>query len=376
MPDPVVVRCPMCSQKYRISPALVGHRARCKTCGAMFRIVSEQPIDDDTIVGWITSDDPSSQSVTGSTGMFDDLDGLLPRPARNAAGGAAGGPGVRLASIEEGGAWFEFSAELLVDEAVRNGFSRKCVGCGARAGLHVHLVYWPEKMLQRDPLKWSDHVDVKIGRLETYPGYGDRSILLQLPMTRHVGEPYTLPFPVFACEWCLISREIEAHVAAEEGGEICRLRVAYLPSAVSFLRNTGGRETPDYARLLEERDRRRDPWRELAPATRNRVVRWYVPKADEQFVQFFADTEMAGAEVGTFGIVLTDRRLVLRKYGSTRDFPLNRPGRLEYVKKGDHATMHICDVDSRPAVAHLDLEDMDRLVAALQAAHCRWTMGR
>lgn len=372
MSNHVVVRCPTCAQKYRILPTTVGQRARCKKCGAIFRIATEQPIDDDTIVGWIINDDPSSESVTGSTGMFDDVD------AGTRAGSAPGvaGPCVALRKIDEDGAHFEFPATSLPDETLRNGFSRKCVGCGARTGLSVHLIHWPEKMLTRDPLRWADYVDASVGRLETFADYSDRTLLLQLPPARHAVDPFTLPFPVFACSWCTVSQEIETHVVPVGGVEICRLRVAFLPAAVSFLRNTGGRETPDYYRLVEERDRRKEPWRELDAPVRSRVAKWFSARPGERFVRFITDTEMTAAEPGTNGIIVTSDRLILRKYGRTRDYPLDCAGRLEIIRKGDHAVVHIYESEHRPAAAHIDLVDADRLIADLQTVHCRWTITR
>ncbi|MCH7812626.1 MAG: hypothetical protein IID40_01265 [Planctomycetes bacterium] len=54
-----VVVCPNCMQKYRVPAERMGSRAVCKTCGERFKIASPEPLDDDTVFGWITGDDPS-----------------------------------------------------------------------------------------------------------------------------------------------------------------------------------------------------------------------------------------------------------------------------------------------------------------------------
>ena len=70
MPDLKVVVCPNCLQKYRVSADRIGRRAVCKTCGERFKIAEEREIDDDTIFGWVTADDPAGNSVLGSTGII------------------------------------------------------------------------------------------------------------------------------------------------------------------------------------------------------------------------------------------------------------------------------------------------------------------
>jgi len=69
--DLIVIVCPSCSQKYRVPEARIGQRAMCKKCGQRFRIAMEAPIDEDTLFGWVMEGDPGSQSVAGSTAIFD-----------------------------------------------------------------------------------------------------------------------------------------------------------------------------------------------------------------------------------------------------------------------------------------------------------------
>ena len=152
--------------------------------------------------------------------------------------------------------------------------------------------------------------------------------------------------------------------------------VASLAAAVSFFRNNDGRKSPAYERLIEARDRRRDAWRELDPRVRHRIAQWFEPDANEEFVCFFRDTGFSPSETGSAGIVLTDHRLVYKKYTILRDYPLHKPGRLAFVKKGDHAIVHVYEEGHRPAIVNLEWVDADALTATLERLQCRCCIGK
>ena len=118
MSDVTVVVCPRCAQKYRVPKDRLGARARCKKCGQGFRIAESNPIDDDTICGWVTEDDPASESVLGSTGM---LESPVPRPKEATTRATLtqkpppGNARITFERIDEVGAYFEFPIEALKD---------------------------------------------------------------------------------------------------------------------------------------------------------------------------------------------------------------------------------------------------------------------
>jgi hypothetical protein len=349
----------------------VGSRVRCKKCGGIFSIMDEQPIDDDTICGWITSDDPSSGSVMGSTGIFSDASLDANGNGQRQAGRLRV---VRLRKINSQGAYFEFPAKALMESQLRNSFSRSCVVCGTDEDLRVHLIHWPERLVTENGAGWNERTDRAVGKLAEYSHFDDQHLLMQLPKTRHNIQPFNLPFPVFCCACCRPSSGIETHVFNRGSIPYCRLIIRSLDTAESFFRHNGGRESEAYHHLIEERDRRKDEWLKLDASVRARISKWYMPKADEHFIRYFRDCEYANLEMGKAGLLLTDQRLVLKKYTACYDYPLDEDGRLEFVWRGDKATVHIYERGHPPAMFKLNRLVVDELTRYLQKVNCRWAV--
>ena len=158
MSGPVVVRCPSCSQKYRIPSSAIGRRARCKRCQTVFAIGPRQgAANEDTVVSWVTEDDPSSQSVMGATGIFQNpptpaasAEPTEAKPAVPTSTVVVGESALVLRTVDADGAHFEFPASLLASPALRNAFPRRCIGCGDARNLRIHLIHWPERMEVHD----------------------------------------------------------------------------------------------------------------------------------------------------------------------------------------------------------------------------------
>ncbi len=144
--------------------------------------------------------------------------------------------------------------------------------------------------------------------------------------------------------------------------------------AVHFFRNTGGRDRPEYHQLIEARDNQHDAWRALNAELRQRLSKWFEPRAGERFVGYYPDAEFSASEAGIAGLVLTDRRLVYKKYAANREYPLADPGRLEVATAGPHATVRIFEEGQRPALAKLDADAGRDLPAALRTLRCDWTI--
>jgi len=282
---------------------------------------------------------------------------------------------VRLERIDADGAHFVFPTAMLASEQLRNSFPRRCVGCSAKIGLEVHLLRWPERMPGGPAASRETREEAAVGMLDAYEGVVS-GLLSQLPSVSHVPPPFSLPFPVFACGHCRVSRWVEGHVATQANNAVCRLTVNSLAVAVGFFRNNGGRSTPDYHRLIEARDQRYDAWRSLEAEVRERLEGWFRPETGERFVNFFCDEEFASDEAGMSGMVLTDRRLVFKKYAACRDFPLTASGRMEIRPQGTTANVSVFEEGQRPAVVKLNHSRAEELETNLRTLGCTWTVAR
>jgi len=401
MSQQIVVHCPSCSQKYRVDPATVGHRARCAKCGQKFLISSKAPLDEDTILAWISDSDPASESVMGSTGLFQSSEASQAVASAHSAGNGAGpsiaaawsrttpaavaprsvapddnDAGVRLASIGDDGAHFEFPVSSLTRGDLRDAFPRKCVGCGVRQGLFVHLVYWPDRMKSHEAAHWQELQNTTVGDWEHFAHLPGRTWLNRLPRPRHCLPPFNEPFPLLLCRHCHAAHEVQGRVIAHGTVEWCSLTIHSLATAVEFYRNNGGRHTPEYQHLIEQRDIRHDKRNELHPDVRNRLSHWFTPLPGEEFVRYFPDTEFSAAEAGNAGAVLTVRRLVFKKFAAYRDYPLHQPCRLEIKPDGPRSIVHIFEEGHRPAVFSLSQADANQLVTSLRTLACRWRISR
>ena len=143
MPDHTVVVCPSCLQKYRVSVEKLGRKAVCKRCGEQFKISVEPQIDDDTVFGWVTEDDPAGASVMGSTGIFTPSPTQTPtKPQKWRRPPPPAEPRVKFERTDEIGAYFEFPAFMLEDPGLRVSFPHRCVHCLGTQDLSVHFLVW------------------------------------------------------------------------------------------------------------------------------------------------------------------------------------------------------------------------------------------
>ena len=215
---------------------------------------------------------------------------------------------------------------------------------------------------------------ISVGRLEAFKNHMAPTLLTQLPRTRHLAEPFNLPFPIYSCKSCPPAAFIEGHVIGQHPHEVCRLRIGFLGAAVSFFRNNGGRTTSAYRRLVEERDRRRDPWILLDPALRSRISQWFVPTEQERFVRYYHDIDFERDDLGKSGLVLTDHRLIYKKLAACHDYSLDEEGRLELITRGDKAIVHIYEHGHDPVTMKLERREFEDLRYALQKMHCPWAI--
>lgn len=354
MSEAVVAICPSCGQKYRVRPQNMGMKARCSKCGQTFKLLKEPPIDDATIFGWVTEDDPSGSSVLSGTGIFSDSfheSTQIPAHNRWVHPPPPPTPRIEMIKLEEEGATFRFSVEQLRDRDLRMSLPHRCAQCLTREDLEVHLVIWPEKVPMRDAAAIHESETRTHRNLAQLMATRGLNWFDALERINTLPPPFNEPFPFCICPHCSVFGAVRGRVVVEGRQEYCHLIIAHPSLALDFYRNNGGHDTPGYKKLLvASRQRRDNQWKSLAVGIRIKLGQWYTPRADEHFLGFYSDRDFDRTERGTAGVVLTDKRMVYRKYAALREYPLDEGGVLEIEASRSVASVEISQPNRRPAI--------------------------
>lgn len=354
MSDAIVAVCPSCSQKYRVRPENIGMRARCKKCGQSFKLLDEPPIDDETIFGWVTEDDPASNSVLGGTGIFGQSfheSTQVPNRNRWVHPPPPDAPRVEFEDLTEEGAVFIFSPADLRDPALRCSFPHRCAQCLGREELEMHLIVWPEKVPGRDAAMITETETRSHRNLNKLMEEHGLSWFDALTPIDTLPAPFREPFPYCVCPQCSVIGAVRGRVIADDVSEMCQIIIAHPSIALEFYRNNGGRDTPGYKRLLvASRQRRDNQWKSLAVGIRIKLGQWYKPRGDEKFLGYYSDRDFDKTERGSAGIVLTNKRMIYKKYSALREYPLDSEGTLDIEATKATANVEVAQRDRRAAI--------------------------
>ena len=379
MSKPMIIACPTCAQKYRVAAERAGERAHCKKCGQRFRIQTEQPIDDDTILGWVMEEEDASasdQSVLGSTSIFTParedrgprptIEEWRPKPPPEKAR-------VRFDRIDEIGAYFEFPATELSGRDIRASFPHRCVHCLRKDYLEVRLIIWGDKLPRQDAFHRKEIETKALGRLDQLLRTHQRRWFDQLEPMAVLPPPFCNPFPYFICGHCSTAGEVTTHVLRHGGDEYCQIAIANLEIARRFFYNNGGKSTTGYQKLVQAAVRQRDDrWQRLAFPVRKRISLWFKLHDKERFLGYFADADFSRSETGSAGVVLTDSRLIYKKYGTKREYDVSAGGRLEIQADKRSAVIRILQSGTREAKLHSNPLAASHLAKALTKLSHPW----
>jgi hypothetical protein len=329
-------------------------KARCSKCGQAFKLLEEPPIDDETIFGWVTEDDPGGSSVLSGTGIFSNSfheSTQVPVHNRWVHPPPPAEPRVELVTVDDSGVTFCFPVDRLRDIGMRMSFPHRCAQCLGREDLEVHLIIWPEKVPLRDAAMIQEtetRSHRNLQRLMQSRGLNWFEGLERIPT---LPQPFNEPFPFCICPHCSVFGAIRGRVYMQGAQEMCQLIVGHPSLALEFYRNNGGRDSPGYKRLLvASRQRRDNQWQALAVGIRIKLGQWFTPKADERFLGYFADRDFAKTERGTAGLVMTDKRMVYHKYAALREYTLEEGGTLEIEATRAIANVEITQANRKPAI--------------------------
>lgn len=376
MSDPVVVVCPNCEQKYRVAPQNLGRRALCKRCGQRFEIAVETQIDDDTIFGWISDADPTGTSVMGSTSIFAAGD-PHPQPPGTQwhRPPPPDQPRVEFLRLDRDAALFEFPAHRLNDAHLRCSFPHRCVQCLNPKDLSMHYVIWGDKLPRHDALRLQENEMRSLRSLDKLMTADPQGWFDALEPIAFLPKPFSYPLPYFVCHECGAIGEVIGRVVDDDDAQRCQLRIANLTIALDFFRNNGGKGQPGYQRLLvARRQAKGKQWENLPFAVRERLSQWFTRQADEKFLGFYADDDFSRADAGLAGLVLTDRRLIFKKYGGCLEYSVERGGQIHVHASPKRATLEIIQPGRQDAVCTTKPLTAGALVRTLSELSSQWVV--
>lgn len=383
----VDVVCPSCGERLTVSREHIGRKGRCQSCREVFIITDTSGVPlgqnqtdlGETIIGWL---DESEQAAA-----LKSKTAVAPRPAarpRQARQVNKNKPPdrrkqfpIKLGHVDEMGAFFLFSPDLLYDEDFRSAFSQRCVVCGNRRHLSVHLVVWSSKLPGRGEFGARTSYSRSVFELDKLGGLTGGDLLAKLDRIENLPEPYCLPFPYYLCPDCSPIGAIvpDVRLAADGQSQICELGIFAPKQAEEFVQAVGG---PDCKALKALREEKRhdhdDPWRALPLAVRSRIKQWFNLEDGEKFVVYIPDGDFTKTEAGLAGIALTNKRMVFRKFASRVEIPLTERITIESVTAKGRSQLQISSRDTKPAllVANDVLAERLRMSLRRQGAKANW----
>lgn len=383
MKENILVVCPGCGLKFKVPVHLIGKRARCNDCQTIFVLEAPADLMEDTVAEWLFEGAIPPKPIDTALGGTP-VKATRGAPASKAAGSTAvAAPEqslattprlepVRLERIDEMGAYFEFPAERLPDYQLRGSLPRKCIACSSPDNLRVQLLVWTDRLPPRDQMRFQEtDAQQSAGMLADYQGQSPQEYLARLPQIKVLSAPYSLPLPYYVCPDCSTIGEILTHVLAHGQKEYCQIMIANLEVAADFLATNGGANSEDYQMVLDAwQHQKEDPWRTLSLGVRNRLTNWFERRTGEKFVEYFPDADFSKTELGTAGVILTNRRAIYKKFSARREFEMNKPTNIRCMQSPDKWQLEISQPGARAATSTLSPPLGARFVARCRSL---WT---
>jgi DNA-directed RNA polymerase subunit M/transcription elongation factor TFIIS len=391
------VACPSCGAVLGVPQESEGRKGRCRSCGTVFPIPlavdedelsTEGSASDEDIISWLAGS-PEAEAQAGLQSAAADRPAgsaaptkkaptakppLRKAPATGARTSAEPRPKkrkfpVRLGHVDEMGAFFLFDPQLLHDEGFRCCFPQKCIVCGGKKHLSVHVVVWSNKLPGRGQFGMRTSYSQSVYALDELEGRTGRELLAALDRVESL--------PYYVCRACSPVGAIVTGVRFAPGGnrQECELGIFSLERAEEFIVAVRGPESRALVQVRRALEKTRDdPWRALPLAVRSRIGKWYERQEHERFIAYLPDGDFAKTEAGMAGIVVTDRRLVYRKFASRFEVPLTEKITISSKRSGRPDQLQILCPGQKPALFIAGPSGAERLRRCLsqQGARAKW----
>ncbi len=424
----VMIHCESCRAQLRVPSSAAGRKARCPQCGERFTVPAMQELLEETITGWIVQD--VDEVISNRT--QEKLEELRPQneaerravTRKRAAAAAltrAGGssatatappgrhrrpepppsrpahashetmvaekvetpttgyptnlkindpiPHLVVHKVSPGGVRFAFDSVWLEHEGFRASMPVRCVfsGNADRSRLLARAMIFTDRSTAENPsdkMITATHEVRNIGDRET------RQIMAAMDTIQSMPGAFALPVPYYLHE------KYAAHVlqcrthTRSSGGITCDVLIPDAVCALEWLARVNGICGKEYELLQRDVSMLHgDAWRDLPETTRQRLAQWCRLRPHEVFEEYFPDADLARADDGLAGVVLTDKRLVFCKYHHRGQVRLDADDATILVRE-EAGTAHLTLVvgKDRSRMVKLRPDDVARLEELLRSS--------
>ncbi len=373
-----LIACPVCGTLLDAPPEAANCAVRCGRCKSRFKLPAKMAVNSDAIAGWLYKDpdnEESAQPASAGTSPPPDpreesmmflVDTESDQP-----------PAMRLVRVGAEGALLEFPASRLLDTPFRGSMPRLCVRCETRTDLSAHVVIFSPQLKDSMSVEAEHSAGELAISAEEARGKTNDELLAKMAKVPNVPEPANEPMLYWLCPDCPGVGTIsgQANINRTTGKGKCRLRILNLRVAEKFLVNTGAEGTAEHAEIqMRIRSRWNNPWSDLPPATRNRIVGWFEKNPNEKFIAYVPDRDRTHTEDGMYGLLVSNQRFIChcqyRHHESPADYPLH----LQWTRKGAKPHLRIRTPDWEVKKFSADREGVETLKRALRRGgfHVRW----
>lgn len=247
-----------------------------------------------------------------------------------------------IQSLDMSNVLMEFPNWLLELDAFRASFPMQCLGCGESDSnkLLAKPLPWVDKYPSRiSAREFSDrfarNVPRNIGPIEFVK---DMHLISDMPM------PFGLQMPFYVCkDKCDRTIEITTKIVSSPYGVGCQVRLPVGAGALEWMARVNGVCGRDYLQLASMVQRHKSTeWEAIPEKQRQRLANWFQWAEQEKFLIYLSDSDFAKKDEGLAGLVLTDKRIVFRKYQRQGVIPLGREGTLQFKEE-----QSFCEVSHR-----------------------------
>ncbi len=344
-----------------------GSIVRCGLCSSRFRLPKTIAVTDEVISSWLHQDyyeheqPVEAEESARAAGKAEPSGQTQILPAISSGG-------IRLVKVDRRGALFEFPSDRLKDIAFRCAMPRRCMSCGARAHLHVHVIIFAHQLVDSVSLE-AEHSagSLKLSEQEVRALTGEE-VLARLPKVPNVPSPGDNPMPYWLCDMCSAAGVVSGQISvdSETGKGWCRLLIHNLRRAEEFLAAVGGKENESYAELKKWVDATVEtPWDTVPLVIQHRLEQWFHRAGDEEFIAYVPDRDRVRTEDGMCGLLISNRRVIYHTDMRHRESEASEPLELQLAHGSGKSRLQIKTPQWEVKHFTLDRDGIEKLRSGL-----------